>query len=180
MLLAWIVRQQLKIKGKFFSIISAVPFPVLTLFDSYVMRLISKKTEKSFGCGAGRGSVLVDIHGFLWPCHRFSSSLRVHKNLVLGSIWGGFNNRLRKAYLSLDRPDSFGARCIRCKKKQFCFGSCIGANWQENANLLRPSRGHCKVVNILYEVSSRHVNFISKTDPVFWNQYLKWKQINLQ
>jgi len=153
---------------------------VLTLFDSYVKRLVSKKNERNFGCGAGRGSVLVDINGFLWPCHRFSSSLRVHKNLILGSIWGGFNNRLRNAYNSLDRLERFGARCIRCKNKQFCFGSCIGANWQENANLLRPSLGHCRIINILCDVLSRHVNIISKMDATFWNQFLKWKQTNLQ
>jgi uncharacterized protein len=152
---------------------------VLSPFDSYVERLMHKKTERHFGCGAGHGSVLVDVHGFLWPCHRFSSSLGVHKNLILGGIWGGFNNRLRNALNSLDQPEHFGTRCIHCNSKQICFGTCIAANWQENTNLLRPPLGYCKVIRVLHEVSSKHVKIISKTDAVFWNKFLQWKKGNL-
>jgi len=153
---------------------------VLSPFDSYVERLNKKKTENHFGCGAGRGSVLVDIHGFLWPCHRFSSSLRVHKNLLLGSIWGGFNNRIRNAYNYQYQHKHFGIRCVRCKSKQICCGTCIAANWQESDNLLRPPLGYCKAIRILHIVTSRHIKKISKTDTVFFNQFLRWQKRKLQ
>lgn len=152
---------------------------VLSPFTSYVERIIHKNNNIHFGCGAGRGSLLVDIHGLLWPCHRFSSSLRVHKNLLLGSIWGGFNNRLRIAFNSINQPKHFGSRCTKCKSKQICFGSCIAANWQESANLLRPPLGYCKVIRVLHEVFPRHIKEIRKTDAVFWNQFLRWRKRNL-
>jgi len=144
---------------------------VLSPFDGYV-RSLSKQRIHNAPCAAGNSSLLVDIHGFLWPCHRFSSSMRPHKNLILGNIWGGFNNRLRNAYISLKPDEDFVPACKKCKIRRLCYGGCIGANWQNNSNILKPN--NCRAQIGLHKVFSELINKIRKTDQKFWDKYLNW------
>jgi uncharacterized protein len=53
-----------------------------------------KKNRKKIACGAGRGMVLVDIHGDLWPCHRWNRKDEV--NWKIGSIYNFFSEKIRQ------------------------------------------------------------------------------------
>ncbi|MBU1144031.1 MAG: radical SAM protein [Firmicutes bacterium] len=43
------------------------------LFIEHIRRLFIPKINSSFGCGIGESTFSVDIHGDVYPCHRFSS-----------------------------------------------------------------------------------------------------------
>jgi uncharacterized protein len=153
---------------------------VLSPFDSFVRRLNEKDFEITNICAAGNRSVLVDIHGFLWPCHRFSSSVgKVHKNLILGNVWGGFNNSIRDAFKLLNPSKDFVGECNVCKVKRLCLGSCIASNWQENSNLLKPATGYCMAMYILHRVFIKHIRQVRKDDTIFWNKFVRWNQLSV-
>lgn len=145
---------------------------VVTLLDNYVEEK-DKTGPIHYPCGAARGSVHVDTEGILWPCHRFAG-VNPHKNLLLGSVWGGFNNNLRDCFLQIDPNKDYRQPCGQCEAKHFCKGGCIAAHWQENLDIFEPGKEYCKAMLVLYQVCKEHEEKQCKNDPKQWYTYLNW------
>jgi len=146
---------------------------VFSLLDRYVEGLTNPQKIETI-CGAGRANLGVDIDGLLWPCHRFGSSLLPHKNLILGSVWGGFNNTLRDCFLKMNPCEHFRQPCKTCEDQIMCLSGCVAANWQDNHDIYDVGPEYCKVMRILHTVCREHVEKVKKEDPDQWNKYMDW------
>jgi uncharacterized protein len=97
-------------------------------------------------CGAGRGMVLVDIHGDIWPCHRWNKADEAAWQI--GSIYSDFNDVIRSP---LDTP-SFVARleneCPTCPANKMCSGGCPAENLEETGSVYRRHRNACELTRV--------------------------------
>ena len=101
-------------------------------------------------CGAGRGTVLVDIHGDIWPCHRWNK--QDEQEWRIGSIYQHFDDDIRAP---LD-TDSFTARlkneCHRCPARLTCGGGCPAENLEDTGSIYRRHPNACEITRIWHRV----------------------------
>ncbi|MEZ6125641.1 MAG: SPASM domain-containing protein [Planctomycetaceae bacterium] len=87
--------------------------------DDYVNGL--RRGRSPVACGAGRALLLVDIHGDIWPCHRWNKGTQ--STWRIGSIYEQFNEASRAI---LDVPDQTALLeqdCPKCIANQMCSGA---------------------------------------------------------
>jgi uncharacterized protein len=101
-------------------------------------------------CGAGRGMTLVDIHGDLWPCHRWNKGSEAAWRI--GSIYEQFDEAVRAP---LDTP-SFTALlendCHLCPARMSCGGGCPAENLEDTGSVHRRHPNACAVTRIWHRV----------------------------
>lgn len=123
----------------------------LGAFDWY-MQCHARQEERSFSCGAGRGTVLVDERGDLWPCHRWDGSDgdAGHGGAWrLGNIFSGrFDHMLHLALLDRDRTATRTADCFGCELKRACAGGCPAANLAEMRSVYETHPTSCALARI--------------------------------
>ncbi len=84
------------------------------------------KTGPEF-CGAGRGLLLVDVSGGLWPCHRFNTEF--NEPWRLGSIYEGFDESVLSRLNEGRAPAAaWPTACNECAAKPICSGGCFAEN----------------------------------------------------
>ncbi|MDI6784741.1 MAG: radical SAM protein, partial [bacterium] len=93
------------------------------------LRAIATPFRRKPHCGAGRGLVLIDTEGNIWPCHRWNG-YDTDKQWILGSIWGGFDDELRQAFLDFNCHYDVNADCEHCLAVNMCGAGCVAENWQ--------------------------------------------------
>ncbi len=147
---------------------------VLTGLDHFVRQSRATAPQTTI-CGAARGMLHVDADGLLWPCHRFNGK-RPHKHLILGSIWGGFNNALRDSFLRINTKRDMRQACTDCEAKMVCVTPCVAANWQEQGDIFDVGDGYCEAIRTLYRCHRGHAERMQTDDPERWQQYLGWVQ----
>jgi uncharacterized protein len=148
---------------------------VLTTLDEYIRAL--QQPREQWGqtiCGAGRGMLHVDVDGLLWPCHRFNSSIGPHENLLLGSVWGGFNNRVRDCLVGIRPKHDMRVPCGECEAHGFCRTPCVAANWQSNKDIYDAGTNFCRATRVLYRVHCEHIERMQREQPDRWKQYVDW------
>ncbi len=155
--------QHMKTHGRYF---------VLTSLDHFV-RSSQAKAPQTTICGAARGMLHVDADGLLWPCHRFNGK-RPHKNLILGSVWGGFDNALRNGFLRINPKQDMRQSCKDCEANLVCATPCVAANWQEQGDLFDVGDGYCEAVRTLYRLHQAHAERMEYQEPDLWKQYVGW------
>ena len=144
-------------------------------------RWFTKKERESRGrnpCGAGRGMVLIDVEGGIWPCSRFSS--HEPTKFRLGSIYGGFSDSLRKPFLEGCREEKFYPECKNCSAKKMCEGGCLVENLEETGDMFVYSPNDCEILRIYSRVGTKmHDILYAEKNPLFMTKYYpkEWKEI---
>jgi uncharacterized protein len=101
-------------------------------------------------CGAGRGLVLIDIHGDIWPCHRWNKESEA--GWRLGSIYEQFDADAREP---LDTP-SYTALlendCENCPANRMCSGGCPAENLEDTGSVYRRHPNACAITRVWRQV----------------------------
>lgn len=134
----------------------------LTAFKFYVKHLVrlrrtGREDQIQFHpqpCGAGKGYLMVDFVGDLWPCHRFDgadTAAGARGAFRLGNIYQrGFNRRLQRAFFSFDHQRMTKPGCTTCPVHPVCGGYCPAANLADTGCIYTPHDSFCRWSRELY------------------------------
>lgn len=117
--------------------------------DDYAASQLTRRRSPD-ACGAGRGTVLVDIHGDLWPCHRWNKGIEAEWRI--GSIYEQFTDAARQP---LDVPsfvDRLENDCGACAAQLMCSGGCPAENLEETGSIYRRHDNACELTRVWYRV----------------------------
>jgi uncharacterized protein len=115
-------------------------------------------------CGAGRGLVLIDPRGDIWPCHRFGPHL-CGGQFLLGKLGGGFNDRLRAVFLNANHLVDGKAGCERCGAALVCRSWCYPECIEATQTLYDPGQAYCRCVRILFDTILRIHDYLRSFHP---------------
>lgn len=101
-------------------------------------------------CGAARGTVLIDIHGDIWPCHRWNKESEA--TWRLGSIYEQFDDAARApldvpSFITLLKND-----CSNCPANQMCSGGCPAENLEDTGSVYRRPENACRLTRVFARV----------------------------
>lgn len=117
-------------------------------------------------CGAGRGLLLVDIHGDIWPCHRWNKQTQA--SWRIGSIYEQFNDANRAI---LDVPDQtvhLEQDCPSCIANQVCSGGCPAENLEETGSVYRRSINACELTRAVVRTAKKvHDQLVAEENETF-------------
>lgn len=103
-------------------------------------------------CGCGYAYLAIDHKGDIWPCDWFIN----FPEFKLGNIYEGINDNTRFFYEANQWLDGLYEDCKNCPISsdiRFCpRAMCLAENYQESGNPLKPTKTHCEVNRIEYEV----------------------------
>ncbi len=115
-----------------------------------IRSLHSENGNSRFPCGAGRGVVLVDPRGDLWPCHRFGPH-HCHGQFQLGRLGEPFNDRLRAVFLSYNMLEDGRPDCRECRAAATCRSWCYAECIESTHTLYDPGVHHCRAAKVLHD-----------------------------
>ena len=123
-------------------------------------------------CSAGRGLLLIDIHGDIWPCHRWNKERQ--SSWQIGSIYKEFNEAARS---TLDQPDQtvlLEQDCPSCPAQNFCSGGCPAENLEATGSVYRRHPHSCELTRVRARVGLRvHDLLFQEQNPLFLEQFYK-------
>ena len=134
----------------------------LTVWNYLIERLVRHRLSSGDNgieridspCGAGKGYMMVDYTGDIWPCHRFDGAdtdAGARGAFRLGNIYTpGFNDELQRAFLEFDHSKYFKSSCRSCPVEPVCGGYCPAANLQEAGNIYTPHDNYCRWAQAMY------------------------------
>ncbi len=94
-------------------------------------------------CGAGINGVAVDIHGNIYPCHRYVSV----KEYILGNIYDNLDKREKFAHEV--KVESI-PKCRNCYLKLLCGGGCSYENYIETGSTEKIFERQCLETRTIY------------------------------
>lgn len=94
-------------------------------------------------CGAGVNGVAVDIHGNLFPCHRFVSN----KEYILGNIYDTEDDR--EQFIEECDIENH-EECKNCYLRLLCSGGCPYENYIETGNIKNIYKRQCIECKTIY------------------------------
>lgn len=131
---------------------------MVAAFDWIIKQHLSGE-DRQYSCGAGRGSVMVDYNGDLWPCHRWDGAdldSGGNRQWCLGNIFEpGFHDELHLALLDRDRTTTQRPRCARCPLQRMCAGGCPAANLVLTGDIYRSHPKDCRAIQVIYPHAKR-------------------------
>jgi uncharacterized protein len=148
----------------------------LTSFKYYISRLIRHRVAgneslikfQSQPCGAGKGYLMVDYQGDIWPCHRFDgadTAAGAAGQFRLGNIFKpGFNYQLQGAFLDFDHGKIHKESCNVCPVNPVCGGYCPAANLSDTGSIYSPHDAFCRWSNLMYGAAFQLHERICKRD----------------
>ncbi len=108
-------------------------------------------------CGAGKGYLMVDHTGDIWPCHRFDGAdqdVGAEGSMRMGNIYQpGFHTSLQQAFLEFDHSKKRKESCDTCPVDPVCGGFCPAANLQDSGNIYTPHDGYCVLSQGFYRAA---------------------------
>ena len=107
----------------------------------YAIQGVNHKIRSDFACGAGRGMLLVDIHGDIWPCHRWNKGKESYWQI--GSIYNQFNQMVRAELECSCRIGRLEEDCEHCIANTFCSGGCPAENLEETGKVYKRQANAC-------------------------------------
>lgn len=107
------------------------------------LRRIHTGARQYTACGAGINGVAVDIHGNMYPCHRFVSN----KEYILGNIYDNIDKR--KQFADEVRVDNF-EECKNCYLRLLCGGGCSYENYVEMGSTQKIFEKQCLETKTIY------------------------------
>lgn len=103
-------------------------------------------------CGCGYAYLAINEMGEIYPCDWFAN----FPEFKVGDIYKGFNDNSRFFYEANKWLDSVYEDCNDCpidRDIRLCpKAMCLAENYQESGNPLRPTKVHCQVNKIEYDV----------------------------
>ena len=129
-----------------------------------------RQSRHKHACGAGRGMVLVDIHGDIWPCHRWNKDKEA--SWRIGSVYEQFDDAARSI---LDQPDQsvlLEQNCAICPARNMCTGGCPAENLEETGAVYRRHRNACELTRVWARVGLHvHDTLKAEENPSFMARY---------
>ena len=119
-------------------------------FHKGIRSLHSVEANSRFPCGAGRGVVLVDPRGDLWPCHRFGPH-QCGGKFRLGTLGGRFDDRLRAVFLDYNVLEDARADCRNCRAALTCRSWCYAECVDSTHTFYDPGAEYCAASRILHD-----------------------------
>lgn len=108
-------------------------------------------------CGAGKGYMMVDYVGDVWPCHRFDGAdtdAGAQGAFRLGNIFEpGFHTSLQAAFLAFDHATMQKPACRTCPVEPACGGYCPAANLSDTGSIYTPHDGYCTWSQLSYDMA---------------------------
>jgi uncharacterized protein len=146
----------------------STPCPRNTTFHKYVLnklirhRVADREQDivwQTAPCGAGKGYMMIDYVGDIWPCHRFDGAdtdAKLDGATRLGNIFKeGFHEDLQDAFLSFDHSRDHKEQCSQCPVNPICAGYCPAANLSDTGSLYTPHDNYCRWAQALYRSAER-------------------------
>ena len=131
------------------SLVSGKPLGV-DEFKKGLEKMHSLDPASHFPCGAGRGVVLVDPRGDLWPCHRFGPH-QCAGQFKLGKLGGPFNDRLRDVFLRYNVLEDARPDCRNCRAALTCRSWCYAECVDSTKTFYDPGKEYCRAVQVLHD-----------------------------
>lgn len=162
----WI--ESLVLAGKDFNVSS---------FKYYISRLIDLRSNGREGdivysrqpCGAGKGYMMIDYTGDIWPCHRFDGADQesgAGGQFRLGSIFEDkFNHSLQQAFMDFDHLEVHKPSCEQCPVNPVCGGYCPAANLSDAGSIYTPHDAYCRWSQTVYASAARLYEQVSQHGP---------------
>jgi uncharacterized protein len=123
-------------------------------------------------CGAGRGMVLIDVNGDIWPCHRWSKKREL--DWRLGSIYQPSFNYQSREFINAPKPGSQLGACRNCKALFLCAGGCPAENLENTGSIYgRHPMGCALAVTMAKLIREFHDTLLAEKNPVFMEAYYK-------
>jgi uncharacterized protein len=139
--------------------------------DAVIEGIVQNQRPKHL-CGAGRGMLLVDIHGDIWPCHRWNKASE--RNWRIGSIYEHFSEMARAGLDRDCQTELVEADCDHCIANKCCTGGCPAENLEETGNVYKPHPNTCEHARICARVGQRVHDVLQKEqNPTFLEHYYK-------
>jgi uncharacterized protein len=149
-------------------------FIKLKFFDEGCASLAGSKKSQIGGpaCGAGRGTVLIDVNGDIWPCHRWSK--KREKDWRLGSIYQPTFNYESREFINSPKTADQIEDCRKCPASFICSGGCPAENLEDTDAIYNRHKMGCALAAATAElVREFHDTLFSEKNPVFMKTYYK-------
>ncbi len=146
-----VLRSQYEKLGEFYidALVSGKEVSIAE-FRGGIRAVHSVETASRFPCGAGRGVVLVDPRGDLWPCHRFGPH-QCGGQFTFGRLGGPFNDRLRAVFLEYNMLKDAKVDCRNCRANLTCRSWCYAECVDSTHTFYDPGDEHCQAIRILHD-----------------------------
>ncbi|MCZ8521076.1 MULTISPECIES: PapB family radical SAM/SPASM ranthipeptide maturase [Paenibacillus] len=142
-----LIKENLKLIKEFENLINEGNFEKAVKMKNvlgYLQKVNGGQTSTYF-CGAATNMLAVDIHGSLYPCHRFVSE----KNYSLGDIYRGtsikYDNFLDEVHVESR------STCTSCWARNLCTGGCHHENYVANGTTQTPAENYCKLTRAVFQ-----------------------------
>lgn len=154
-------------------------------FQYYISKLIhlrrtgrqSQIVVKPQPCGAGRGYMMVDYTGDIWPCHRFDgadTAAGANGQFRLGNIFESqFKDDLQRVFVDFDHLAVHKTTCNTCPANEVCGGYCPAANLSDTGSIYTPHDAFCRWTWTIYAHAERLYDELSREEPRIFEQMLK-------
>lgn len=135
----------------------------LTIMKYFINKLVHARREgreaeivfQRAPCGAGKGYMMIDYTGDIWPCHRFDGAdtdAQAKGQFRLGNIFeAGFNENLQSAFLDFDHSTNHKESCLTCPVNPVCAGYCPAANLSDTGSIYTPHDNYCAITQLFYD-----------------------------
>ena len=98
--------------------------------------------HKDWSCGACKGSLAIDVSGYIVPCQQMPIGIGFDK-WVLGHVTGSINNDVRSKFLETKFPDCSECGVLKC-------APCRTVNYGCNGNEFELAEPACKYQRLLF------------------------------
>ena len=146
----------------------------LKFFDEGCEALASgRKPQLGYqNCGAGKGMVLIDVNGDIWPCHRWSK--KREGNWRLGSIYEPNFNYDARGLINKPKTAKQLDACRDCKALLICTGGCPAEDLEDTGSIFGRHPKGCDLMAALAEMIIQfHDTLYAEKNPVFMKTYYK-------
>jgi uncharacterized protein len=166
---------QLRKLGEFYleSLLAGKRFKIRE-FDRGIQTIHSKSVSAG-ACGAGRGLLLIDPRGDIWPCHRYGPQL-CGGQFRFGTIGGAFDDRLRNVFLRCKMQDDLKADCKECAALLTCNSWCKAECVNATNDIYKPAEEFCQLMKIFHEEVLHFHNYLRSHHPSILSDKLKGNQ----
>ena len=107
--------------------------------------------RRQITCGAGSSMLAVDIHGDLYPCHRFVFYDKKQRGMKLGNLAQGLPRAEQlQALMQLDprRVGRADQPCESCASADRCYNLCPALNYSLSGEIHQMDRRLCELWNV--------------------------------
>ncbi|MEI8382655.1 MAG: radical SAM protein [Planctomycetota bacterium] len=130
-----------------------------------------RRGRSPVACGAGRALLLIDIHGDIWPCHRWNKGLQ--DSWRIGSIYQQFNEARRAILDVADQTALLEQDCPKCVANQMCSGGCPAENLEETGSVYRRHWNACELTRATARVAGRvHQELVAENNATYTEGYM--------